>query len=330
MFLGEMMLKHLWRNSSLLIIAIFILLASCGVKKDEEAKPVIKIGYLPITHATPLFLDVYKQGSDFGDYEVELVKFGSWPDLMDALNAGRIDGASVLIQLAMKAKEKGIDLKAVALGHLDGNVIISSKEIETAADMKGKAIAIPHTYSTHHLLINELMKKEGLQYDDIDLVEMPPAEMPAALREDRIAGYVVAEPFGAFAVHLDVGKVFAFSDTVWPNSYCCVLVLRNDFLKTYPEVANQMIESYVAAGKEADEKSEQLYNALQQFMNVDQEVLDLSLEWISFDPLWIEEAEYEKVREKVQQLDLMENPPLYKDFVENSFIDRANENDLTP
>ena len=65
-------------------------------------------------------------------------------------------------------------------------------------------------------------------------------------------------------------------------------------------------------------------------MNVDQEVLELSLEWISFDPLWIEEAEYEKVREKVQQLDLMENPPLYKDFVENSFIDRANENDLTP
>ena len=36
-----------------------------------------------------------------------MVKFNSWPDLMDALNTGRIDGASVLIQLAMKAVEKG-------------------------------------------------------------------------------------------------------------------------------------------------------------------------------------------------------------------------------
>ena len=59
-----------------------------------------------------------------------MVKFGSWPDLMDALNTGRIDGASVLIELAMKAKELGIDLKAVALGHQDGNVLVSSKESE--------------------------------------------------------------------------------------------------------------------------------------------------------------------------------------------------------
>ena len=42
---------------------------------------------------------------------MELVKFGSWPDLMDALNTGRIDGASVLAELAMKANELGIDLK---------------------------------------------------------------------------------------------------------------------------------------------------------------------------------------------------------------------------
>jgi len=33
------------------------------------------------------------------------------------LNSGKVDGASMLIELAMKAKEQGIDLKAVALGH---------------------------------------------------------------------------------------------------------------------------------------------------------------------------------------------------------------------
>jgi len=34
---------------------------------------------------------------------------------VDALNSGKVDGASMLIELAMKAKEQGIDLKAVAL-----------------------------------------------------------------------------------------------------------------------------------------------------------------------------------------------------------------------
>ena len=70
-----------------------------------------------------LYHYICKNDEQYEDYNLELVKFGSWPELMDALNTGRIDGASVLIQLAMNAKEKGIDLKAVALGHRDGNVL---------------------------------------------------------------------------------------------------------------------------------------------------------------------------------------------------------------
>ena len=51
------------------------------------------------------------------------------------------------------------------------------------------------------------MKKEGLTYEDVNVVEMPPAEMPAALAGDQIAGYVVAEPFGAIGVNIDKGHV---------------------------------------------------------------------------------------------------------------------------
>ncbi len=61
------------------------------------------------------------------DIQIKLQRFSSWTDLMDALNAGKIDGASVLIELAMNAKANGIDLKAVALGHRDGNVVVASK-----------------------------------------------------------------------------------------------------------------------------------------------------------------------------------------------------------
>ena len=126
----------------------------------------------------------------------------------------------------MKAKEQGIDLKAVALGHKDGNVLVSSKEVETTADLKGETYAIPHKFSSHNILLNEMLKKDGIAYEDVNVVEMAPAEMPAALSEKRIAGYVVAEPFGAMAVALEKGKVHYHSDEIWPDSYCCVLVLR--------------------------------------------------------------------------------------------------------
>jgi len=63
-----------------------------------------------------------------------------------------VDGASMLIELAMKAKEQGIDLKAVALGHRDGNVVVVSKDINKVEDLKGKSFAIPSKLSTHNSL----------------------------------------------------------------------------------------------------------------------------------------------------------------------------------
>lgn len=313
------------RLFNMIAIISLVLLSACssGSKSTTSNKQLIKIGYLPITHAAPLFLDVHSHEGQFENYDIELVKFSSWPDLIDALNAGRIDGASVLMQLAMQAKDIGIDLKAVALGHEDGNIIVSSHEVEQVSDLRGTTFAIPHTHSAHNLLLNEMITLEGMEYNDLDIIELPPPEMPAALAENRISGYVVAEPFGAMAVNLGVGKVLAFSESIWPNSYCCVLVLRDDFIKNNEDVTYDFIKSYVKAGELADKKSDDLYSALKAYMDVEDEVLDLSLEWISFDSLRIEEAEYDKLSDRVLQLDLMEEPPAYEEFVDNRFIDGA-------
>jgi NitT/TauT family transport system substrate-binding protein len=123
-------------------LGLTLSLVSCG-KTAESAEKTVKIAYLPITHS----LAVLKEAQDLENQsglKVELVKYGSWNELLDALNSGRVDGASVLIELAMKSKQEGIGIKAVALGHRDGNVIIVSNDIETAADLKGKTFAIPH------------------------------------------------------------------------------------------------------------------------------------------------------------------------------------------
>ena len=314
------MLKRIY----LVFLAIsLILVSACGQtsSSNKKEKPVIKIGYLPITHAGPLYMLAHVNGGEFEHYKIEMVKFGSWPDLMDALNAGKIDGASVLIELAMKAKEQGIDLKAVALGHKDGNVMITSPEIKETKDLVGKTYAIPHKFSSHNLLLNEMMKKDGLRYEDVNVVEMPPPEMPAALAEKRIAGYVVAEPFGAISVVLGHGKVHYHSEEVWPSSYCCVLVLRNDFIKKHRKATREFVKQYVQSGKSAHKKDDEVFQAFGKFMQVEDEVLKLSLEWISYDELRIEKDEYDKVSQIMVEMGLSEQPPAYGEFVDNSFMD---------
>lgn len=289
-------------------------LTACGKKSDDSN--TIKIAYLPITHSLAV-LEASDELAEKDGLQVELVKYGSWNELMDALNSGRVDGASVLIELAMKSKEQGVGIKAVALGHKDGNVIITSSNIASAEDLKGKTIAIPHRQSSHNILLNDALATAGLTIDDINVTELAPTEMPSALAGGQIDGYCVAEPFGAKAVSMGAGKVLFTSEELWKDSLCCGLVLTDSFIENYSENAKTFVNSYKQAGQNLTK--EQAMETAEKYLNQDKDVLELSLQWISYDNLEITEENYSTLIEKVKEYGLSENPPSYADFVKSDF-----------
>lgn len=289
-------------------------LTACGKKSDDSN--TIKIAYLPITHSLAV-LETADELAEKNGLKVELIKYGSWNELMDALNSGRVDGASVLIELAMKSKEQGIGLKAVALGHRDGNVIITSNDINSAKDLNGKTIAIPHRQSSHNILLNDALATVGMTIDDINVTELAPTEMPSALAGGQIDGYCVAEPFGAKAVSLNAGKVLFESAELWEDSLCCGLVLTDKFIEKNADNAKIFTESYRQAGKSLDK--EKALETAEKYLSQEKEVLELSLQWISYDNLDITEESYNILTEKVKAYGLSENPPSYADFVKNDF-----------
>ena len=319
----------------ILLSMVFLILTACsGRDETRTAAPAndnnartegktIKIAYLPITHALPLYIENELANDNSNSFRLELIKFGSWPELAEALNAGRVDGASMLIELAVKAKENGIDLKVVALGHRDGNVVVVSKDINTVQDLKGKNFAILSRLSTHNILLHIMLKDNGLSYSDVNIIELPPPEMPAALSEGRISGYCVAEPFGAQSVAAGKGKTLFESHELWEGSLCCGLVLRNDFIKNNAEVVEEFVREYVNAGLKAEQKDEDVKNITAKYLKAEPGVLDLSLEWISYKNLRLEEKEYNELVGYMKETGLSENPPGYGDFADNSVIDKV-------
>lgn len=319
-------------------VAVLGVLASCASKPEQvqnqanatAEKTTIKIGYLPLTHAAPLYLEKQleeQNAQGFKNFRLELVKFGSWPDLIDALNAGQVDGASVLVEAAMKARGMGIPIKAVALGHRDGNAIITTPDIKKPADLKGKTFAIPHKFSSHNILLFEMLKQAGLSEKDVNIVEMPPAEMPAALARKRVAGYSVAEPFGAQSVVLGNGKMLLQSEDLWKNSICCVLVLREALLKDNAVATQEFIDEYAAAGKRAETKDAKVRSDFQKYMKVDDKVLDLSLKWISYNDLKLDQASYKQLVDYLTEMKLGDNLPSYEDFVDPTFLDKTKSDE---
>lgn len=299
-----------------LSLALALSATACGSKDDSNDENVVKIAYLPITHSLAALEEADELETGDG-IKVELVKYGSWPELLDALNTGRVDGASVLIELAMKSKQEGIGLKAVALGHRDGNVVIVSNDINTAADLKGKTFAIPHRQSSHNILLNETLTTAGLTVDDVNVTELAPTEMPSALASGQIDGYCVAEPFGAMGVSLGAGKVLYSSEELWPDSLCCGLVLTDKFIEERPEQAKEFVQSYKAAGNNLDK--EKAKKVAKKYLSQTDDVLDISLQWISYNDLDITEETYGQLVERVKEYGLSDDPPAYSDFVKTDF-----------
>ena len=300
--------------SAIVTAAVIALSATACGKSETKDEKVVRIAYLPITHSLAVLEEADELEAKEG-IKVELVKYGSWNELTDALNSNRVDGASVLMELAMKSKQEGIGIKAVALGHHDGNVIVVKNDIESAEDLKGKNIAIPHRQSSHNILINDALAKAGLTVDDVNITELAPTEMPSALASGQIDAYCVAEPFGAMGVSIGAGKVLYRSDELWEDSICCGLVLTDKFINERPEDAKNFVDSYKAAGAELTK--EKAKETAKKYLSQSDEVLDMSLEWISYDDLDITEEAYAALVEKVKSYGLSEEPPAYSDFVKN-------------
>ena len=216
-------------------------------------KLTIKIGYLPITDH---LLMLAAEREKFPQVTLEPVKFSSWPEISEALKAGKIDGAFLLTPMGLTLRQKGIPVKVVLLGHRNGSVITvkNSGEINRIEDLKGKTIAIPSPFSTHNILLRKVLTERGIDpVRDLKIIDMAPPEMVVALATGRIHGYIVAEPFGAQAEAQKVGKILALSKDIWHDHICCVLNVQEKLVQKYPGEVQELITGFLRTAKFARE-----------------------------------------------------------------------------
>src|SRR5262245_25773702 len=135
------------------------------------------------------------------DGVAEYTKYSGWPELKESLMAGKVKAAYLLAPMAMDLADQGIPVKIVSLGHRSGAVIMvkSSSTARTMRDLRGKRVAIPSRFAVDHLFVRKMLKENGMTVADVELVEMAPPEMPAALYANQVEAYAVGEPFGAVA-----------------------------------------------------------------------------------------------------------------------------------
>ncbi len=224
-----------------------------------------KIGFLPVTcHLTCPVTDFINQQVT-GKSLFEPVRFNSWPELKEAYLAGHTPATFILAPMAIALREQGVPIKIVYLGHRDGSAVMVHKDsqIFRMQDLRGKRMAVPNRYSNQRLLFFRACKNAGMKIEEIQLVEMPPPDMPAALYSKSVDAICSGEPFMGQTELDGYGRVLWLTKDVWPNFISCVLAVREDVIATRRAEVQALVNGIAKSGKWLDESMENRMSAAQ-------------------------------------------------------------------
>jgi len=233
------------------------LLNMANAARAAEPDAPLRIGYLPITDATPLLVAHHNGLFEQEGLQVEKPRlFRSWAQIVEAFLAGQVNAVHLLSPMTVWARYGSQSrAKVVAWNHMSGSGLTVQPHINSVADLGGTIVAIPFWYSLHNVVLQHLLKNEGLEPiaegdpgpRQVKLVVMAPSDMVPALANKQIAGYTVAEPFNANAEVLKVGKILRFTGDVWKDHACCVVLMHEQDLEQRPEWSQKVVNGLVKA-----------------------------------------------------------------------------------
>jgi NitT/TauT family transport system substrate-binding protein len=249
----------------------------------KKEKPVIKIGHLKITDHLILGIGQYwiDNKTEFLNYfDLETVPVIDWNDIKNLLSDGSINAAFILSPLAMSLFRTGEKIKLILLGHKNGSILIKSKKgnIKKIEDFKGKEVIIPHQLSVHNMLFHKMLGEKGLVAGpgaDVLLEVISPSMIPDMIRDfPELGGFIVAEPFGSQVIKEGLGEEFALSKDVWPNHPCCVLVVKDELINSYPKAIQELTDLMVKAGKYVSREPMESAKIGAEFLNQDVDIIE--------------------------------------------------------
>jgi NitT/TauT family transport system substrate-binding protein len=196
-------------------------------------------------------------------------------------------------------------------------------------DLTGKRVAVPSRFAVDYLFLRKMLAREGMTLKDVDVVEMAPPDMPAALYAKAVDAYATGEPFGAVAQRAGYARPLSMTRDEWPNYICCVLTVRDELVKENRPVVQQLVDYVQAAGTWLDLTPANRTKAVQiaagpKFFNQDpnvlQFVMDNPADRVTYGDLRLIRSEFEELMQLSIAAGTIKRSSRYENYVDESFV----------
>lgn len=275
----------IFQSFSLLIIpgllTISTTLVSCSVDTPKvESKTtgftakVVNMGYQSSGDLVRLKGVIEKRLQPLG-VSVAWAQFAAGPQLMEAMNVGRVDIGSVGETPPIFAQAAGTELVYIAsnkpsTGQGSGIIVQKDSPIKTLADLKGKKVVFQKGSASHYLLIKAL-EEGGLKYSDIQPISLPPIEARAAFIQGKIDAWVTWDPYLASAQKVANAKVLRNASGI--STQGGYYMASRKFATENPELVRVILEEINNVGKWAEQNTAEVVTLTAPHLKLDVDIL---------------------------------------------------------
>lgn len=269
------------------------------------------------------------QGTGF-----EYARYSGWPEIKESLISGRIHAAYMLAPLVMDLTANAIPVKIVSLGHRSGAVIMvrTDSGYTKFQDLAGKRVAIPNRFAVDYLFLRKMLAKEGMSAGDVQIIEMPPPDMPAALYAKAVDAYCTGEPFGAAAQRAGYATPLRMTCNEWPNYICCVLTVREELIQRNRPLVQELVNYVQGAGEWLDRAHENRAKAAQiaaerKYFNQDpaiiEYVMDNPSDRVTYGDMRMIRDEFDELMQLSVEAKTLKRPVPFESYVDETFVRAA-------
>jgi len=237
---------------------------------DAPEKTDVKIGFIPLTDCASIVMASVKGFDKKYGITITPSKEASWAGVRDKLSNGELDAAHVLygliygLQLGVGGTKKDMAV-LMNLNH-NGQAITLNNQLKAKGVTDGAGLAklvkaepkewtFAQTFptGTHAMWLYYWMATYGIDpFKEVKVITVPPPQMVANMRVDKMDGYCVGEPWNARAIHDKIGFTAATSQDIWTDHPEKVLGTTLEFVQRYPNTTRAMIAAILDASKYID------------------------------------------------------------------------------
>jgi NitT/TauT family transport system substrate-binding protein len=257
-------------------------------------------------------------------------KYSGWPEVKESLMSGDLQAAYMLAPLVMDLANKKVPVKIVSIGHRSGAVIMvrTDSSYHSFRDLTRKRVAIPSRFAVDFLFLRKMLASEGMTPKDVEIVEMAPADMPAALYAKSVDAYCTGEPFGAAAQKAGYARVLRMTRDEWPRYMCCVLTVREELIKSNRPLVQNLVNYVLGAGSWLDQQPQNREKAVEiaagrNYFNQDPDILRFVMtnpaDRVTYGDLRMVPREFDELMQMSVAAGTLPHPVPYATYVDDSF-----------